>query len=395
MTAMTKHVLWIAALVAACEAPDTLLRVAVTGGASTIDSYELRLGSDAAQDDALPVLDVAIPDGMAGETNTLELWGLATGTQVAYGTATVKPALHETVDVAIELAAIQCGQWCIEGGVECMGSGTATCMEGSDGCLAWSAPSACPSDAPVCSDGVCGSGAPVACSTDGASCNDNDPCTQNDTCEDGVCTGKPLCVAAPANATPTCSNGICGFACGSGYTDTGSDCLATSTVFVTSTASTGNLGGLAGADASCQKLATAAGLAGTYKAWLSDSTTEPAMRLTQGNAYALVDGTIVAGSWAQLISGVLAHPIDLDERGSAVSTTEVWTDTNEDGTATYDLGNALEDCDEWTNGSASDSDDSTDDLAFGGLASSADYNWTSTDGNFECNTTGRLYCFQQ
>jgi hypothetical protein len=299
----------------------------------------------------------------------------------------VKPTLGETVDATIELGSIQCGQWCIEGGTECMGSGTSTCVEGSGGCLAWSAPS-----------GACGSGgSAVACSTDGETCNDNDPCTQNDTCSDGVCTGKPLCVAAPANGSATCTNGICGFACEPGYTDTGSACVATSLVFVTSTSSTGDLGGLAGADASCQKLAGSAGLPGTYKAWLSDSTTDAATRLTHGNAYALVDGTLVASSWAQLTSGVLMYPIDLDERGSAVASNEVWTDTNEDGTAAYDLDNAIEDCSDWTNGTTATSEPApTSELAFGGLASSADANWTVLDdGNYGCGTQGRLYCFQQ
>jgi hypothetical protein len=40
-------------------------------------------------------------------------------------------------------------------------------------------------------------------------------------------------------------------------------------VFVTSTVYTGNLGGSAGADDKCQERADAAGLGGTFKAWLS------------------------------------------------------------------------------------------------------------------------------
>src|SRR6187401_2282495 len=42
----------------------------------------------------------------------------------------------------------------------------------------------------------------------------------------------------------------------------------------------GLLGGLAGADMKCEARAAAAGLAGTYKAWLSDQTKSATARLT-------------------------------------------------------------------------------------------------------------------
>ena len=45
-------------------------------------------------------------------------------------------------------------------------------------------------------------------------------------------------------------------------------------VFATTAAYTGNLGGRAGADAACTTSRTAAGLPGTYKAWLSTNTTD-------------------------------------------------------------------------------------------------------------------------
>jgi len=46
-------------------------------------------------------------------------------------------------------------------------------------------------------------------------------------------------------------------------------------VFVSSQTYVGNLGGVAGADSLCQGLATAAGLTGTFKAFLSDSGVNP------------------------------------------------------------------------------------------------------------------------
>jgi cysteine-rich repeat protein len=70
---------------------------------------------------------------------------------------------------------------------------------------------------------------------------------------------------------------------------------ATRIVFVTSEIYTGNLGGLAGADAKCQSLADAAGLPGNYMAWLSTGASSPSTRFTQSpNPYVLVNGTKVA-----------------------------------------------------------------------------------------------------
>src|SRR5215470_17442921 len=81
-------------------------------------------------------------------------------------------------------------------------------------------------------------------------------------------------------------------------------------VFVTSTTYEGALlGGLAGADAKCADHAAAGGLAGTFKAWLSDSHKSAASRLTHSTGtYSLVDGTLVAGAWDDLVMGNLQHP---------------------------------------------------------------------------------------
>ena len=66
-------------------------------------------------------------------------------------------------------------------------------------------------------------------------------------------------------------------------------------VFVTSSTFDGNLGGLAGADVKCQGAATTAGLPGTFRAWLSDSTTSASARLTHSALpYALVNDVQVA-----------------------------------------------------------------------------------------------------
>src|SRR5205823_203503 len=73
-------------------------------------------------------------------------------------------------------------------------------------------------------------------------------------------------------------------------------------VFVTSTSYDGNLGGLTGGDAKCQARAVAAGLAGTYKAWLCSGSTSAASRLSHLSTgdYVRLDGAVLANGWAGL-----------------------------------------------------------------------------------------------
>jgi hypothetical protein len=384
-----KHSIIVAALVAACTYPDTELELAVANGSASPDTYQLRIGSDTAETQPLPSIDIAIPARLAGTPATLEVWALAAGEQIAYGSAMVTPALHETVAVSVVLAAIDCGSWCVEDSTECMGSGTSTCSEQADGCLAWSSPTGS-----TCDAGSGSATSPVACSMDGTACNDYDACTTNDRCESGYCTGDPLCTTAPANADPVCSNGTCGFTCHSGYVNAGSDCIVPDYVFATSATYDGNIGGLAGADADCQSLATAAGLAGTFKAWLSDSTTSAASRLTHGNGYVLVGGTLVAVNWTQLTSGGLEHSIDLDENGMPLSSSGVWTDTDTDGDISDNLDNSPDNCTNWTTNVYSQSSGAGGE-GFGGEASAVDGAWTQGTAAYACSATLRLYCLQQ
>lgn len=80
--------------------------------------------------------------------------------------------------------------------------------------------------------------------------------------------------AAPMCRTTRATTNDCdsGAACLSGH------CVNARRVFTTSTVHTGGFGGLAAADSICQTRANAANLTGTYKAWLSDSTTTVASR---------------------------------------------------------------------------------------------------------------------
>lgn len=160
------------------------------------------------------------------------------------------------------------------------------------------------------------------------------------------------------------------------------------TVFITSATVTGNLGGIAGADALCNSLAAASSLPGTYKAWLSDGTSSPATTFTKNYSYLLPDGTtIVAYSWADLIDGTLASYIDQNESGSGVTNVLVMTNTNTDGTTIVDAA-----CQNFT----SDSEDEYLGLGINdGVGSSADWTTYATGPCLSTFYSYRLYCFEQ
>jgi hypothetical protein len=145
------------------------------------------------------------------------------------------------------------------------------------------------------------------------------------------------------------------------------------------------MGGLAGADATCTTLAGAAGLPGSYKAWLSDDTGSPATRFTRSTVpYVRVDGSVVANNWAGLTSGALLHAINRTETGGFFHT-GVWTSTKPDGTLT----DGRFDCDNWSNGTRG---------ADGGIGVSIDTGgeWTGLPGRIVCSAhTEAIYCFQQ
>jgi hypothetical protein len=166
------------------------------------------------------------------------------------------------------------------------------------------------------------------------------------------------------------------------------------TVFVTSQAYTGDLGGLAGADAKCQALAAAAGLPGTYFAWVSDFFGSPSTRFSRaGRPYRLVDGSVVADDWKALTSGTLRHAIDLTETGGAPPMTAscspldsgalVWTDTSPDGS----FGGEGYSCGDWT--------DAFGDGSSLGLSSDALTSWTLHCVPIRCAANAALYCFEQ
>jgi hypothetical protein len=182
-------------------------------------------------------------------------------------------------------------------------------------------------------------------------------------------------------------------------------------VFVTSTMYTGNLGGLAGADAKCMERAAAAmpsPLPGTFKAWMSDSTVSAAMHLTTHATvpYVMLDGTPIAADWNALTSAngaQVQNMITVDENGHTVPTSDsncydpttgtnvaghfVWTNSNDDGSLFTSAGT----CQDLT----SQSDADTGNTGSGSNDQMSTQWWSSWCNGQSCDSSAALYCVQQ
>lgn len=164
-------------------------------------------------------------------------------------------------------------------------------------------------------------------------------------------------------------------------------------VFVTSAATTGNLGGLAGADARCSKSAGDAKVLGVYKAILSDPSGAARDRITFTLPIRVVqgDGTalLVANDAADLWDGALAASIDRDEYGAKVAAGPVWTGSGTNGGLP---GTAH--CSAWTNGATTASG-----WAGNLIATNRDWvisNWgPQMYTSLSCEMLARLYCIEQ
>jgi hypothetical protein len=175
----------------------------------------------------------------------------------------------------------------------------------------------------------------------------------------------------------------------------------TMTVFITSSTYTGALGGVSQANSYCQTLAGAAGLEGTYKAWLSDALCSPSDETCFTHStvpYVRTDGTAIADDWTDLTTcdevypyACLQVPICLTESAEPVSegscepgndqAMRVWTNTEPDGTR---LGDSY-DCGQWHEESGNGNV---------GKASFVDSGWTHHSDTV-CSSGQHLYCFEQ
>ena len=157
-------------------------------------------------------------------------------------------------------------------------------------------------------------------------------------------------------------------------------------VFVTHAGHLANFGGLAGADSICTTAANGSGLVGTYKAWLSSSTTSAASRLSHGVLpYVRLDGAIVANDWADLIDGSLASPIAISELGTNVGPADVWTATAADGSIR--LNGIAAPCADWTSTLPPASPRT-------GATTVTDARWTDNVFTLPCSSAQRLFCLR-
>lgn len=156
-------------------------------------------------------------------------------------------------------------------------------------------------------------------------------------------------------------------------------------IFVTSAQYSSDLGGLAGADEKCNIAATAAGLPGTYTAWLSDNNTNAIDRITGTGPWYLVDGgTRVFNNRANLQTTPIA-PINTDENGKVIGDVGVWT-----GTAVGGTGSGTGNCAGWTGGDYSGGFDCGE----VGDSSHTDSGWT-LGYCLGCGNNYSLYCLEE
>jgi hypothetical protein len=183
------------------------------------------------------------------------------------------------------------------------------------------------------------------------------------------------------------SSGACG-ACGTRSVCVGGTCTAAERVFVSTGTYSGNLGGHAGANTTCQSLATAANLGGTWMAWVSDSASSPNRSFTKATiAYRLLDGTEVAANWTALSSGTLSHAIDVDQTvaslaGATGSTALTWTST---ATGGMSMGDS---CTQFTSSA-------TTGTGQVGSCTGTGATWTNASTTEACSAMHHLYCFEQ
>jgi hypothetical protein len=275
---------------------------------------------------------------------------------------------------------INCGGNCVAPSTDATHCGAAGLCDGSPGN---SQGSDCSAVGQVCTSGSCACGGGLLkCGAGAGTCID------------------PNSNPTYCGATGACGNGGggAGATCTANQACVGGSCLtlAAKVVFVTSTVYNGNLGGLAGADAICAARATAGGLGGTFKAWLSDNATSAGSRLTHyPGRYVLHDGTKVADSWTDLTDGTLDHGIDQNEFGGAGGNGTQSTACAGAGVAAYTNthhdGNAFSvsySCSSWTSAS------NTIRGAVGYSGLFADDSWTLACGGY-CDLTTALYCIEQ
>ena len=188
-------------------------------------------------------------------------------------------------------------------------------------------------------------------------------------------------------------NGAATCYCPEGSTGGPAGCVETDQrIFVSSLAARGDtLGGTSGADSLCTTLANAAGLPGSYAAWLSTPELDAIDRFANGGPWRTWDPD--AQLWTKLVASDIWDLTD-GEIGTAIKRTEygatvsgnclVWTGSASDG----EMANAEEiggTCTGWTS--------SEEGFGLAGLCDATNAQWTEWAPAL-CTKESRFYCLQ-
>ena len=268
-------------------------------------------------------------------------------------------------------------------------------------------------DDDACSNACAGASCGDSIVQEGEECDDGnvvdtDGCTKSCTfavCGDGIVhEGVEECDDANDDNGDECLNACLSATCGDGVVRAGVEecddangvdddgcnnaCGRDRLVFLsTQQYAPAGLFGLNGADIECRQEAKSQGVPNSdaFKAWLSDSTGDPAARFIHAQGrYVLSTGEAIALDWSDLIDGELLGPINATATGELIDSTLVWTNTGADGTR---QGDDSEDCEDWTKTDGGIG-------SFAGINTSTDTTWTYYDEKIDCGSVLRLYCFE-
>ena len=154
-------------------------------------------------------------------------------------------------------------------------------------------------------------------------------------------------------------------------------------VFITSTTITGDFGGIGGADAICATRAAAAGLSGTFIAYLSDDAVAAPSRISTSRGWIRTDGAPFADAPTGFSSGSLLFPVRLDEYGNDLGAAQAWTGTNYGAITNANL------CTNWTTADMAQND-TTNMVEFGFDMPQSRVRACSQEHHLLCVETGRV-----
>jgi hypothetical protein len=147
----------------------------------------------------------------------------------------------------------------------------------------------------------------------------------------------------------------------------------------------GKADSLASGDSLCTSAAIAAGLGGTWKAWLSTAATSAYSRLDDVSPWYLVDNKTIAFPTKASLKGPANVADDKwltqDGHANGLFGLRLWTGTNSDG------GGSPATCNDWTTASNAVS---------GGCGTTVSSNWSASPSSpCTCDLSGGLFCFEQ